>query len=193
VRDVIRRILAVLHGWAESGWAGSAVAGWALLQGSVVPGMSETLLIPLGLADPRRALYLAAWATAGSTVGGFIAYAIGSQGIAQGGAALLGWVGVGSQTLESYRPLFERHGWKLVLLSTLSPIPTKIVCIAAGAFGIPFWQFALALFAGRGARFLVVGLMLRFAGERISAWFFGTGKRIDTPYYPGGGAPPPPA
>jgi membrane protein YqaA with SNARE-associated domain len=171
VRDAIRRVLAVLHRWAESGWTGAAVGSWAVLQGSVVPGMSETLLIPLGLADPRRALYLAAWATAGSTVGGFVAYAIGAHAVAQGGAALLDWIGVGAQSLDSYRPMFERHGWKLVLLSTLSPVPTKLICIGAGTFGVPFWQFAVALFVGRGARFLAVGLLLRFAGERVAAWF----------------------
>lgn len=152
------------------------MTAWALMQGSVVPGMSETLLIPLGLADPRRALYLAFCAVAGSTVGGFIAYAIGAQGVAQGGAALLEWSGVGTGALERYRPLFEKHGWKLVLFSTLSPLPTKLVCIGAGTFGVPFWQFAIALFAGRAARFMTVGLLLRFAGERIARWFSGTGR-----------------
>lgn len=170
MRDFIRRVLARLHLWAEAGWSGSAVGLWGLLQGSVVPGPSEGVLIPLGLADPRRALYLAIWATAGSTVGGFIAYAIGAQAVAGGGGALLDWMGIGRSMLEARRPLFEEHGWKLVLLSTMSPVPTKLICIGAGTFGVPFWSFALALVAGRGLRFLAVGLLLRFAGERIARW-----------------------
>lgn len=169
-RHVIRRVLDRLHGWAEAGWAGGAVGAWGLLQGSVVPGPSEGLLLPLGLADPRRALYLAMWAVAGSTVGGFIAYAIGAQAIAGGGAAMLDWIGVGRSVLEARRPLFEEHGWKLVILSTLSPVPTKLICIGAGTFGVPFPAFALALFVGRTTRFVLVGLLLRFAGERITRW-----------------------
>ena len=169
-RNVIRRVLDRLHGWAEAGWAGGAVGTWNLLQGSVVPGPSEGLLLPLGLADPARALYLAMWATAGSTIGGFIGYAIGAQAVAGGGAAMLDWIGVGRHVLEARRPLFEEHGWKLVVLSTVSPLPTKLICIGAGTFGVPFPAFALALFVGRGARFVVVGLLLRFAGERITRW-----------------------
>ena len=47
-----RRFLDVyyaFHRWAESGWSRSAVAGWGVLQGSVMPGPSDALLIPLGL------------------------------------------------------------------------------------------------------------------------------------------------
>ena len=192
MRQFFRRLLARLHDWAESGWAGAAVGTWGLMQGSVVPGPSEGLLLPLGLADPRRAVYLAGWATAGSTVGGFIAYAIGAQAVAGGGGAVLDWVGVGRGVLEARRGLFEDHGWKLVLLSTMSPVPTKLICIGAGTFGVPFWSFALALFAGRGLRFLAVGLLLRFAGERVARWINGTGDGPEPRYLPGGGAPPPP-
>ena len=169
-RELIRRVLARLHEWAEAGWAGAAVGTWGLMQGSVFPGPSEGLLLPLGLADPRRALYLAVWATAGSTVGGFIAYSIGVHAVAGGGGALLDWIGVGRDVLEARRPLFEQHGWQLVLLSTVSPVPTKLVCIGAGTFGVPFPAFAFALLAGRGLRFLAVGLLLRFAGERLARW-----------------------
>src|SRR5688500_8771980 len=68
LKRAIVHLYAALHRWGESGWAGSAVGGWGVLQGSVVPGPSDAVLIPLGLADPRRALTLAAWATAGATV-----------------------------------------------------------------------------------------------------------------------------
>lgn len=190
MRDFIRRVLARLRDWAEAGWSGAAVGAWSLMQGSVIPGPSEALLLPLGLADPRRALYLAMWATAGSTVGGFIAYAIGAQAVAEGGGAVLDWIGVGRGVLEARRPLFEEHGWKLVVLSTVSPVPTKLICIGAGTFGVPFWQFALALLVGRGVRFFAVGLLLRFAGERIARWISGTPVEKKVPYIPGGGAPP---
>ncbi len=171
VKRTIVRLYAALHRWGESGWSGSAVGGWGVLQGSVVPGPSDALLIPLGLADPRRALTLAAWATAGATIGGLIAYAIGAQLLGGVDNTLVDWLGISAESWQSRRALFEEKGWILVALSAISPLSTKVVCLGAGAFGIPVGEFFFALLAGRGARFLAVGLMLRFAGKGVRRVF----------------------
>jgi membrane protein YqaA with SNARE-associated domain len=167
LRRGIVRLYAALHRWGESGWAGSAVGGWGVLQGSVVPGPSDALLIPLGLADPRRALVLAAWATAGATAGGIIAYSLGANFLGALSSSVFDWFGEGSAAWELRRAQFESHGWMLVALSTISPFSTKMVCLGAGAFGVPFGEFSLALLGGRAARFLAVGLVLKFAGGRL--------------------------
>ena len=166
-RQRVLHLFAVLHRWAESGWSGSAVGTWAVLQGSVAPGPSDALLVPLGLADPKKAFRLAAWAITGATAGGLIAFAIGAFAFNEIGIPLLRLIGIGPEELASSRALFERRGWMLVLLSAVSPLSTKMVCMAAGAFGVPFPSFALALLGGRTARFLVVATVLRFAGARI--------------------------
>ena len=162
-------LFAMFHRWAESGWAGGAVGTWGLLQGSVVPGPSDALLVPFGLSDPRRAFRLAAWAVVGATLGGLVAYAIGLFAFDDIGRPLLGLVGVSEATLEKSRGMFERQGWMLVALSAISPLPTKAVCLAAGSFGVPAWQFAAGLVAGRATRFLVLATVIRFAGERLTA------------------------
>lgn len=170
-KRTIIHLYAALHRWGESGWAGSAVGGWGVLQGSIVPGPSDALLVPLGLADPRRALVLAGWATAGSTIGGLLAYAIGAQLLGGVDNNLVGWLGIDPDSWQNRRAQFEDKGWILVALSTVSPFSTKVVCLGAGAFGIPLGEFFLALLAGRGARFLAVGLMLRFAGKGVRRVF----------------------
>jgi membrane protein YqaA with SNARE-associated domain len=166
-RRAVIHLYAALHRWGESGWAGSAVAGWGLLQGSVVPGPSEAVLLPLGLADPRRAFALAGWATAGSTIGGLVAYLIGAELFDTVGRGILNMFGVTMQAWEARRSLFENRGWMLVVISTLSPLSTKFVCMAAGAFAVPFLPFTLALLGGRAARFLIVGALIRFAGVKL--------------------------
>lgn len=171
LKRAIVHLYAALHRWGESGWAGSAVGGWGVLQGSVVPGPSDAVLIPLGLADPRRALTLAAWATAGATIGGLIAYAIGAQLLSGVDNSIVAWLGISPESWESRRAQFESRGWILVALSTISPLSTKVVCFGAGAFGVPAGEFFLALLFGRGARFLVVGLMLRYAGAGVRRVF----------------------
>jgi membrane protein YqaA with SNARE-associated domain len=163
-------LLARLHRWAESGHAGAAVCTWNALQGSVVPGPSEGLLVPLGLADGRRAPALALWAALGATVGGLGAWAIGAFAFESVGRPLVSLFGVGPARWAQLEGLFRRHGALLVVLSTLSPLSTKFVSIGAGAFGVPFLPFALSLAAGRLGRFGLVGLVLRFAGDRLTGW-----------------------
>ena len=143
---------------------------WGALQGSVVPGPADALLIPLGLADPPRAYTLAVWALVGSVVGGIGAYLLGAHAFDEIGHTLLVWIGVGAQELRASRELFERYGGAVVALSALLPVPTKMMCIAAGVFGVPFPEFAAGIAAGRAVRFLAVATALRYAGERMMRW-----------------------
>lgn len=175
---LVYRLLARCHDWAESGWGGPAVGGWGLLQGSVMPGPSDAVLIPLGISDPSRVFRLAAWATLGATLGGLIAYFIGAAAFEQLGLPLLELVGVSPARLAASRDTFARHGWQLVLLSAVSPLSTKAICVAAGAFGVPAWQFAPALAAGRALRFFGIALLVRMAGPRVLDWL---SRRVGAP------------
>jgi membrane protein YqaA with SNARE-associated domain len=169
VRRALLALIARLHRWAESGHAGSAVCTWNALQGSVVPGPSEALLVPLGLADPPRAPRLAAWAALGAIAGGLAAYAIGLWAFDTVGQPLLELFGVGPRQFARLEGLFRARGAWLILLSTVSPLSTKLTCIGAGAFGMPFLPFLGALVVGRAARFAVVGWLVRVAGDRMLA------------------------
>ena len=166
----VRRLITTLHDWAESGWAGPAVAAWNTAQGAVVPGPADALLAPLGLADPPRVWRLVAWAILGSVTGGLIAFAIGRFAFDEIGAPVFRMFGIGAAELELLDRQFRRHGWWFIIVSALAPISTKVVCIAAGAFGMPLPHFALALAAGRGTRFLFVASIIRFAGDRFNRW-----------------------
>ena len=166
----VYRLLARCHRWAESGWGGAAVGGWALLQGSVMPGPSDALLIPLGVSDPGRVFRLASWAVVGAALGGVVAYLVGAVAFDQVGRPLLGLVGVGADQLDWSRVAFARHGWQLVVLSAISPLPTKAVCIVAGAFHLPVWQFIPAIIAGRALRFYGIATLVRLAGPGVLNW-----------------------
>lgn len=169
VRRAFVALIARLHRWAESGRAGSAVCTWNCLQGSVVPGPSEALFLPLGLADPRRALRLALWAAVGAIAGGLISYGIGRYAFDAVGRPLISLFGMGPDRWHALEGVFHRRGAMLVLLSTISPLPTKLVSIGAGAFGVPFPAYVVALALGRVGRFGVLGLIVRFAGDRLVA------------------------
>lgn len=183
---MLARLLAALHRWAESGWAGTATATWEVLQSSAVPGPSGAVFAPLAVADPERAPQLACWAVAGAVAGGCIAYLIGAQAFEGVGRPILSALGVTEATLVSSARMFERHGWLLVFVATISPLSTKLTCIAAGAFGLPIPQFLPALAVGRAIRFAMLTVLLRFAGERLCLRLLG-GKADDGGRATGGG------
>ena len=137
----------------------------------MMPGPADALLVPFGLADPRRVYRLALWALAGSTLGGILAYTAGAYAFPEIVAPLLGVFGIDPNELASIRTLFARHGWMLVVVSSVSPFPSKLVSVSAGAFGIPFPVFALALATGRAARFFTIAVLIHLAGERIARWW----------------------
>jgi membrane protein YqaA with SNARE-associated domain len=165
---MLSRLIAALHRWAESGWAGAATATWEVLQSSVVPGPSGAVFAPLSLADPERSPELAIWGAAGAIAGGCIAFLIGAQAFESVGRPLLSTLGVSAATMTSSAAMFDRHGWLIVFVSTISPLSAKLTCIAAGAFGLPFVEFLPMLILGRIVRFGVLAVLLRFAGERIA-------------------------
>lgn len=165
---MLSRFIAALHRWAESGWAGAATATWEFLQSAIVPGPSGVVFAPLALADPPRAPRLAVWGTVGAVAGGCIAYLIGVHAFDEIGRTILGTLGVSDARIASSEAMFARHGWKLVFLSTISPLSTKLTCIAAGAFGLPFAQFLPALAVGRALRFALLTVLMRYAGERLA-------------------------
>ena len=165
---MLLRLIAALHRWAESGWAGAATATWELFQSSILPGPSGVVFAPLAIADPPRAPRLAVWGLAGAIAGGCIAYLIGAHAFDALGRPMLSALGIGEARIAASEVAFARHGWWLVFLSTITPLSTKLTCVAAGAFGLPVIQFLPALLVGRALRFGVLTVLLRFAGERLA-------------------------
>jgi membrane protein YqaA with SNARE-associated domain len=170
VSDRVVRALAALHRLAEAGWAATAVGGWAFLQASVVPGPVDGVLVPLGLADPRRAWHFAWSALVGATLGALAAYTIGAVAFEGLGRGLLGWLGIATPEIENVRAMFKVKGLWLVLLSTFTPLSGKLVAIAAGAFGIPVLPFVATIVVGRGVRYGVVAAVVRYFGDRVERY-----------------------
>ncbi|MHB1071600.1 MAG: YqaA family protein [Gemmatimonadaceae bacterium] len=164
------RAYAWLHRLGERGWATTAIGTWAFLQGAVVPGPVDGLIIPFGLADPPKVWRFAWAAVLGSVLGTLVSYGIGVFAFDSVGHVVLGWAGVSDAALTRMRGAFREKGWILVLVSTWTPVSTKLTAISAGAFGVPAWQFVLAIFVGRTVRFVTVAVVVRYFGDRVEAW-----------------------
>lgn len=159
------------HAW----WA---LAALAFAEASFFPIPPDVMLAPMVLADRRRAFWLAGWCTLFSVLGGLFGYAIGSVLYDSVGKWLIQFYGYGDR-IEAFHAAFARMGW-LILFQGFTPIPFKLVTIAAG-----FARFNLALFVPlcaitRGSRFTLEAALLYAFGEPVRGFIE---KRLEIVFF----------
>jgi membrane protein YqaA with SNARE-associated domain len=138
----------------------------AFAEASFFPAPPDLLLIPMILARPHRAWWLAFICTVGSVLGGLLGYWIG--------AALLQSVALpivrfyhAQAAYDGFLAFYTRWGFWAILFKGLTPIPFKLVTISAGAAHFDIAQFVLACIITRGGRFfLLEAVPLRIFGDR---------------------------
>ncbi len=135
-------------------------------EASVFPLPPDLLLIPMVLARPRRAWWLAALCTLASVAGGALGYAIGAVLLEQVALPVLRAYGQ-EAAFAAFQARYAEWGVWIILVKGLTPIPYKVVTIASGAAHFDFAVFMAASLATRGARFFLVAGLLRLFGERV--------------------------
>ncbi|MBU6419847.1 MAG: VTT domain-containing protein [Proteobacteria bacterium] len=136
----------------------------AMAEASVFPLPPDVLLIPMALAKPRRAFVFALIATMGSVLGGAIGYGIGYALLNRLAQPIIHFYHY-EAAFAAFQHKFAEYGAAIILIKGLTPIPYKIVTIAAGAAKFNFWAFMGLSFITRGSRFLLEAVLLRFFGE----------------------------
>ncbi len=165
---------------ADSPRAPLALGLIAFAESSVFPLPPDLILVPMSLAQPRRAWTFAAIATIGSVLGGILGYGIGALLYETVGQWLISVYGYGGK-LETLRDAYAHWGALVILLKGFTPIPFKLVTIFSGLLGYNFLLFVLLSLITRGARFFILaGLLNRFGApiragmERHFAMFIGS-------------------
>ena len=167
----------------------------AVAEASFFPIPIEALLLPMMFAAPRRCWSLALIATVGSVLGGAIGYAIGAIFFDSIGAPLLshfagidpaavggiddsrlffdtvvtpiaGFFGVAME-YQAYLDDAGLIGALIVVAGGFTPLPFKVVTIAAGFAQLDFGLFLVAALASRGLRFAIEAALLAWFGPPI--------------------------
>ena len=141
----------------------------AFAEASFFPVPPDVLLIPMALARPRKALFLAAIATTGSVLGGALGYAIGYLLFARLAQPIIYFYHYHA-AFSAFQAKFAQYGVWIILIKGLTPIPYKIVTIAAGAAAFNFPLFMGASVITRGGRFFLEAVLLRIYGEAASTF-----------------------
>ena len=149
---------------SQSRQAPYALAAVAFAESSFFPLPPDIMLIPMALAEPRRAWRYAAIATLASVAGGLLGYAIGALLYDTLGQWLLHLYGYGGK-FEQFRCWYRDYGAAVILIKGLLPIPYKLVTIASGVAGYNLFWFVVLSFITRGARFFIeAGIFNRWGG-----------------------------
>ncbi|MCB1885779.1 MAG: DedA family protein [Geminicoccaceae bacterium] len=138
----------------------------AFVESSVFPIPPDILLIPLVLADRRRAVLAAAVCTAASVLGGFLGYTIGALLYDGVGVPILQFYGY-LDKFQEFQGLYNAWGAWIVFGAGLTPFPYKVITIASGVTHLDLGVFGLASLLSRGLRFCAVALLLWYFGEPI--------------------------
>jgi membrane protein YqaA with SNARE-associated domain len=151
---------------AESRHAPWALGAVAFAESSFFPVPPDPLLAVMTLARPKQAWVYAGICTFASVAGGILGYAIGALLFETIGKWLINLYGYGTR-VEELRALYAHWGWAFILFKGLTPIPFKVVTITSGLLAYSLPLFILLSLITRGARFLIVALILNRFGDSI--------------------------
>ncbi|MDT0683965.1 YqaA family protein [Roseicyclus sp. F158] len=163
-------MLARLYNWTMALSAGPralwALAAVAFAESSVFPIPPDILMIPMILAQRRRAFLIATVATIASVLGGLAGYVIGAFFYDQVGQPVLEALGK-AHSMEEFNTRFNGLGFWAVLVAGLTPFPFKVITIMSGWTGMPLGTFLVTSIVARGLRFYIVSALLWRFGEPI--------------------------
>ncbi|HTT85578.1 MAG TPA: YqaA family protein [Rhizomicrobium sp.] len=163
---LLRSLYRWIIGHASGPYAWWALAAVAFAESSFFPLPPDVMLVPMVLADRRRAFVIAGWCTLFSVLGGLLGYAIGALLYDSIGHWLISAYGYGA-SLDAFRSAYAKWGALIILVKGMTPIPYKLVTIASGFAGYNFELFILLSIITRGARFSLEAGLLYIFGEPV--------------------------
>ncbi len=168
--DEATSLIQKMYDWAivqaQSKYATSVLAVIAFLESSIFPIPPDVMLVPMCLADRRRAFLFGAICTIASVIGGIAGYYIGYALIDSLGTWIVKTYGLQSR-LDQFQAQIQEYGVWIILVKGLTPIPYKLVTIACGAGKMNLFDFIWASALTRGVRFMTEATLLWWFGPPI--------------------------
>lgn len=139
-------------------------AMWALLivtftESSFFPIPPDPLFLAIVVNRPKKAWRIAFICTLTSVIGGYLGYYIGYALYESVGVWIVSSFGM-EQGFAKIQSDFAKWGFWIVALKGLTPIPYKIVTIAAGVGKLDLVTFFFASMLARGFRFYSMAVVL---------------------------------
>jgi membrane protein YqaA with SNARE-associated domain len=139
----------------------------AALDGAAVGLPMDVVVAGYVYSDPKRFLLYALLASTGSAVGSLVLYLVGYIG----GETVLR-KRISAERFSRIHQSFEKHPFWALMFPAMLPPPTpfKLFVLGAAVFEMRVWEFLLAIFSGRFARFLILSLLTIKFGPQFVEW-----------------------
>lgn len=164
-------MLRKLYDWmmktAASPRAVPALAAVSFVESSVFPLPPDIMLVPMCLANRKKAFWFACVCTLASVAGALLGYAIGHFAYETAGRAILSLYGGGDKWFAEFQHQFSVMGFWLVMMAGFTPFPFKVITIMSGVAGLDIPTLLMASFISRGGRFFLEAILIYFFGEQV--------------------------
>lgn len=142
-------------------------------ESSFFPIPVDPLLLVLLMDNKEKgSWWKLSWMTTWTSVlGGLFGYLIGFLFFNAVGAKLIAFYGL-EESFKTVVEMFNTHGFSTIFIAAFTPIPYKIFTLAAGFAHVNLIPFIAASILGRGIRYFLSGILMRFFGEKVSMVFF---------------------
>lgn len=162
-------MLRKLYDWvfeqARKPYAEKTMAVVSFAEASFFPIPPDVMLAPMILSRPDRAYRYAAVCSIASLLGALLGYSIGMF-LEPVAVKLMAFFGHG-MGIEVYQAWFASNGFLVILGKGLTPIPFKLVTIAAGVAHFNLGLFVAAVAITRTARFFLEAWILKTWGPKM--------------------------
>ena len=168
--NTVQKWIRGLYDWTMSLAGGPkapvALGAVSFAESSFFPIPPDVLLIPMVIAQRKRAWIYAGLCTLTSVLGGVLGYLIGAvlyQELAEPILQFYGYL----DKFEVFKDNFKEFGPWIVFTAGLTPFPYKVITITSGAVGLSWPVFIIASVVSRGLRFFIVSGLLYLFGPTI--------------------------
>ena len=139
----------------------------AFFEASVFPIPPDILMIAILMVGAERWWWYAGITSLGSVLGAMLGYAIGWGFYHMIGARIVEIYHL-QQTISFIGTKFGANVFLTVFTAAFTPIPFKVITIAAGLFKVSFWKVVFAAVIGRGMRYFAIAYFVKVFGVRVS-------------------------
>ena len=142
------------------------LAGGSFAESAFFPIPPDIMLVPMVLANRRRAWRIAGVCTLASVLGGLLGYAIGLWLFDSVGQPLLEFYG-SEDKFSKFQDYYNEWGGWIVGAGGFTPLPYKVISIASGVTRLDIGIFVFASVVSRGLRFYIEAALLWRFGEPV--------------------------
>ena len=167
--DLLHNLAQWILSFSDSPWALLILSFSSFTESIFNPIPPDALLIAMSLLKTQYSIWFAILVTVSSICGALVGHFVGKKF----GRPILYVTFKGNRLISDNLiakadQLFNKYGVWAVLISAFTPIPYKLIAIGSGVLDFDRRSFLIASLIGRSCRFMLIGLLIFFYGEKIN-------------------------